>query len=111
VHYFGGRVVRAREVMHGKTSYIFHNEHGVFTGLPRAFEVMRYHSLVGDPATLPACLEVTAKTWDDVIMGVQHKEYPIHGVQFHPESIGTTVGKQLLENFLRHGDRTLRDVA
>ena len=109
VHCFGGRVVRAREVMHGKTSYIFHNEHGVFAGLPRAFEVMRYHSLVGEPASLPDCLEVTAKTWDDVIMGVQHKQYPIHGVQFHPESIGTTFGKQLLENFIRNGHRTLSE--
>lgn len=111
VYCFGGRVVRAREVMHGKTSYIFHNEHGVFAGLPRAFEVMRYHSLVGEPSSLPDCLEVTAKTWDDVIMGVQHKQYPIHGVQFHPESIGTTVGKQLLENFIRHGHRTLSETA
>ena len=111
VHCFGGRVVRAREVMHGKTSYIFHNEYGVFAGLPRAFEVMRYHSLVGEPSSLPDCLEVTAKTWDDVIMGVQHKQYPIHGVQFHPESIGTTVGKQLLENFIRNGHRTLSETA
>jgi anthranilate synthase component 2 len=101
IHAFGGRVVRAKEVMHGKTSYVFHNNAGVLRGLPRAFEAMRYHSLVGEPATLPDCLEVTAKTWDDVIMGVEHREYPIYGVQFHPESIGTPVGKQLLENFLR----------
>jgi len=98
---FGGRVIRAREVMHGKTSFVFHNDTGIFRGLPRAFEAMRYHSLVGDRNTLPDCLEVTAKTWDDVIMGVQHRQLPIYGVQFHPESIGTPVGKRLLENFLR----------
>jgi anthranilate synthase component 2 len=89
--------------MHGKTSYVFHNDTGIFCGLPRAFEAMRYHSLVGDRATLPDCLEVTAKTWDEVIMGVQHREYPVHGVQFHPESIGTPVGKRLLSNFLFPG--------
>jgi anthranilate synthase component 2 len=100
VHAFGGRVVRAREVMHGKTSFVFHNDEGVFQGLPRAFEAMRYHSLIGERESLPACLQVTAKTWDDVIMGVQHREFPVHGVQFHPESIGTPVGKQLLQNFL-----------
>jgi anthranilate synthase component 2 len=100
---FGGNVVRAGEVMHGKTSHVFHNNQGIFRGLPRAFEAMRYHSLVGDPATLPACLEITAKTWDEVIMGVEHREYPIFGVQFHPESIGTRVGKALLENFLSNG--------
>jgi anthranilate synthase/aminodeoxychorismate synthase-like glutamine amidotransferase len=87
--------------MHGKTSYITHDERGLFAGLPRRFEVMRYHSLIADPATLPACLRVTAKTADGVIMAVEHRDHPIFGVQFHPESIGTTVGKQLLENFLR----------
>ncbi|MCE9546019.1 MAG: aminodeoxychorismate/anthranilate synthase component II [Planctomycetia bacterium] len=101
VHAFGGQIVRAREVMHGKTSYITHDERGLFAGLPRRFEVMRYHSLIVDPATLPACLRVTAKTADGVIMAVEHREHQIFGVQFHPESIGTTVGKQLLENFLR----------
>ncbi len=89
--------------MHGKTSYVYHNGHAMFRDVPRAFEAMRYHSLVGDPATIPDCLEVTAKTWDDVIMAVRHREYPIYGIQFHPESIGTAVGKQLLRNFL-HGD-------
>lgn len=103
IHAFGGRVVRAAEVMHGKTSCVFHNNRGIFQGLPRAFEAMRYHSLIGDPATLPDCLEVTAKTWDEVIMGVEHREYPIFGVQFHPESIGTGVGKALLKNFLATG--------
>ena len=96
----GGRVVRARQVMHGKTSRIYHNGAGLFAGLPQPFEAMRYHSLVADPTTLPKCLEVTARTGDGVIMGVRHREYPIHGVQFHPESIGTPAGKQLLENFL-----------
>ena len=69
---------------------------------------MRYHSLVGDPASIPDCLEVTAKTWDDVIMAVRHRDYPIYGIQFHPESIGTAVGKQLLRNFL-HGDHGSRN--
>ncbi len=97
---FGGTVIRASAPVHGKTSYIFHDELGIFRGLPRAFEAMRYHSLIADPATLPDCLVVTARTSDDVIMGVQHRELPIHGVQFHPESIGTPEGKQLLKNFL-----------
>jgi len=100
IHAFGGRVVRAREVMHGKTSYVFHNGSEMFQGVPRAFEAMRYHSLVGEPSSLPDCLEVTAKTWDEVIMAVRHRTYPIYGLQFHPESIGTTTGKQLLSNFL-----------
>lgn len=100
IHAFGGRVVRAPEVMHGKTSHVFHNGSSLFREVPRAFEAMRYHSLVGDPDSLPACLEVTAKTWDDVIMGVRHREFPIYGVQFHPESIGTSPGMQLLRNFL-----------
>jgi anthranilate synthase component 2 len=106
IHAFGGRVVRAPQVMHGKTSYIFHTGVGVLHGLPRPFEAMRYHSLVGDPAALPDCLEVTARTEDGVIMGVQHREYPVHGVQFHPESIGTPAGKQLLENFIRLPNRS-----
>jgi len=97
---FGGRIVRAREVMHGKTSYIFHGGQGIFHGLPPRFEAMRYHSLVGEPESLPGCLEVTARTEDNVIMGVKHRKFPIEGIQFHPESIGTTVGKQLLTNFL-----------
>lgn len=109
VHAFGGRVVRAEEVMHGKTSYVYHGGGGIFRGLPRVFEAMRYHSLVGDAATLPDCLEVTAKTRDGVIMGVQHLEFPIHGVQFHPESIGTPVGKQLLRNFLRLDPEAISD--
>jgi anthranilate synthase component 2 len=97
---FGGTVIRGSAPVHGKTSYIFHDEQGIFCGLPRAFEAMRYHSLIADPTTLPDCLVVTARTSDDVIMGVQHRELPIYGVQFHPESIGTPDGKQLLRNFL-----------
>lgn len=101
IHAFGGRIVRAREVMHGKTSRILHHGHGVLRGLPDEFEAMRYHSLIGDRATLPTCLEVTATTSDGVIMAVQHRRFPIHGVQFHPESIGTKIGKALLTNFLQ----------
>ena len=101
IHAFGGRVVRAREVMHGKTSFIFHEGRGVFRDVPMPFEAMRYHSLIGEAATLPECLELTATT-DGVIMGVRHRMYPIEGIQFHPESVGTAAGKQLLKNFL-HG--------
>ena len=97
---FGGRVVRAKQVMHGKTSNIFHDNSEMFSGLPQPFEAMRYHSLVGDPATLPDCLEVTARTEDGIIMGLRHREFPIFGVQFHPESIGTASGRRLIENFL-----------
>ena len=100
IHAFGGRVVRAREVMHGKTSFIFHEGRGVFRDVPMPFEAMRYHSLVGEATTLPECLELTAKTTDGVIMGVRHRMYPIEGIQFHPESVGTAAGKQLLKNFL-----------
>ena len=102
IHAFGGHIVRASKVMHGKTSLIIHKNVGVFRDLPRSFEAMRYHSLVGDPNTLPDCLEVTAMTEDKVIMGVRHRDYPIEGIQFHPESIGTTVGKRLLTNFIFH---------
>lgn len=97
---FGGRICRAPQPMHGKTSNIWHGQSGLFQGLPVPFEAMRYHSLVGDPEALPACLYATAWTADGVLMGVQHRSFPIHGVQFHPESIGTPVGKQLLANFL-----------
>jgi anthranilate synthase component 2 len=100
IHTFGGRVVRAGRAVHGKTSRIFHAGAGILRGLPRPFEAMRYHSLVGDPAALPACLAATAWAADGVLMAVQHRTYPIYGVQFHPESIGTPAGKQLLANFL-----------
>ena len=98
---FGGRIVRARSIMHGKTSQIAHEGVGVFAGLPRPFEATRYHSLVIDRDTCPDVLEITARTDDGEIMGVRHRELPVEGVQFHPESILTQVGKQLLGNFLK----------
>jgi anthranilate synthase/aminodeoxychorismate synthase-like glutamine amidotransferase len=98
---FGGRIVRAPKVMHGKVSKIFHDEKGLFAGVENPFVATRYHSLVIAPDSLPDCLEITAKTWEDEIMGVRHKTLPVEGVQFHPESIMTTAGKQLLANFLR----------
>ena len=97
---YGGDVIRAKEVMHGKTSKIFHNDQGVFKGLPNPFTATRYHSLAVDKATLPDDLEITAWTEDGEIMGVQHKTRPVYGVQFHPESIATEGGHQLLANFL-----------
>jgi anthranilate synthase component II len=97
---FGGKVVRAPQVMHGKTSKIFHDEEGLFRGLPNPIEATRYHSLVVEPASLPPCLKVTAKTWTEEIMALQHRELPVWGVQFHPESILTVDGKRLLANFL-----------
>jgi anthranilate synthase/aminodeoxychorismate synthase-like glutamine amidotransferase len=97
---FGGDVVRAPELRHGKTSMIRHNNTGIFAGLDNPFEAVRYHSLIADTGTLPSVLEVTAQTDDGLIMGVKHKSAPIHGVQFHPESVLTHAGKQLLENFL-----------
>jgi anthranilate synthase/aminodeoxychorismate synthase-like glutamine amidotransferase len=99
-HVFGGAVVRAPRLMHGKTSPILHDGTGVFAGLPSPFEATRYHSLIIDPPTVPESLIVNAKTAEDEIMGVRHKEFPIHGVQFHPESILTRNGKELLKNFL-----------
>ncbi|MFO1243313.1 MAG: aminodeoxychorismate/anthranilate synthase component II [Rickettsiales bacterium] len=97
---FGGAVVRARELMHGKTSDIYHESKGMFKGLPSPFAATRYHSLVIAPESLPENLEITAVTKDGVIMGVQHKTLPIHGVQFHPESIASEHGHDLLKNFL-----------
>jgi para-aminobenzoate synthetase component II len=97
---FGGRIVRAPRIMHGKTSKIFHDEKGLFAGVENPFIATRYHSLVIAPESLPDSLEVTAKTWEDEIMGVRHKEHLVEGVQFHPESIMTTAGKKLLANFL-----------
>jgi len=97
---FGGEVVRAQQLMHGKVSMIFHEGRSVFKGLSNPFEATRYHSLVVRRESLPDCLEVTAWTEDEVIMGLRHKDYEIHGVQFHPESILTTSGKQILQNFL-----------
>ncbi|HAV36772.1 MAG TPA: anthranilate/aminodeoxychorismate synthase component II [Massilia sp.] len=97
---FGGRIIRAKQVMHGKTSLIAHTGVGVFKGIPSPFTVIRYHSLAIERATLPDCLEVTAWTDDGEIMGVRHKEYDIEGVQFHPESILSEYGHALLKNFL-----------
>jgi anthranilate synthase component 2 len=102
VEAFGGRVVRAGRVMHGKTSMVLHNELDLFAGLPSPLEVMRYHSLIADPTTMPASLEVTAVAQDDPseIHAVRHREHPVWGVQFHPESVMTPKGKDLLANFL-----------
>jgi anthranilate synthase/aminodeoxychorismate synthase-like glutamine amidotransferase len=98
---FGGRIVRAPTIMHGKTSWVNHEGQGVFAGLSNPFEATRYHSLVIDPASVPDSLEITATTDDGVIMGVRHRERPIEGVQFHPESILTTVGHDLLRTWLK----------
>ena len=97
--FFGGNVIRAPAVMHGKTSLIKHDGKGVFKSLPNPFEATRYHSLIVDRDTLPDDLEVTAETDDGLIMGLRHKTFPVEGVQFHPESILTNVGYSLLENF------------
>ncbi|WP_249975442.1 anthranilate synthase component II [Vreelandella olivaria] len=117
VHVFGGNVVKAPLPMHGKISPVNHNNHSVFNGVPDQLEVMRYHSLIAEAATLPDCLEVTAAVgaldadsfaqrdrWPSVgefeLMGVKHRDYPIHGIQFHPESFATEGGKELIANFL-----------
>ncbi len=98
---FGGQVVRAPELVHGKTSSIIHQEQGVFAGLPNPLEATRYHSLIVERETLPETLEVTAETPDELIMGIRHRTLDIEGVQFHPESILTAAGKDLVSNFLR----------
>ena len=98
---FGGRVVRAGHVMHGKTDQIVNDGTGVFCGLPEKFVVARYHSLVVQPETLPDCLTITARSSDGEIQGLRHKTLPIEGVQFHPESIASECGHALLENFLK----------
>ncbi|MGO2242185.1 MAG: anthranilate synthase component II [Halomonas sp.] len=105
---YGGKVVRAPQVMHGKTSDVWHDNHGVFEGLENPVQVTRYHSLVVDKTSLPDCLEVTAWTDDDdvtpgLVMGLRHRELDIEGVQFHPESILTRQGHELLANFLKRG--------
>jgi anthranilate synthase component 2 len=100
-HVFGGAVVRAPELMHGKTSMVRHRDVGVFAGLPNPFEATRYHSLVVDRATMPDGLEITADTDDGTVMGIRHRQYAIEGVQFHPESILTVAGHDLLANFLQ----------
>jgi anthranilate synthase/aminodeoxychorismate synthase-like glutamine amidotransferase len=98
---FGGKVVRAKRVMHGKTSQIEHSGQGVFRDLPPGFAATRYHSLVIERASIPDCLEITAQSEDGEIMGVRHRQYPVEGVQFHPEAILTEHGHQLLKNFLQ----------
>jgi para-aminobenzoate synthetase component 2 len=97
---FGGRVIRAERLMHGKTSDIYHNGGGIFAGLPSPFKATRYHSLIVEKETLPDCLEITAETAEGEIMALRHRTLPVEGVQFHPESIMTEHGKQLLRNFL-----------
>ncbi len=100
---FGGRVVRAPKVMHGKTSQIHHDGRTVFSGLPQPFTATRYHSLVVDRASVPESLEISAWTEDGIVMGLRHREHALEGVQFHPESILTSAGKDLLRNFLERG--------
>lgn len=100
VHAAGGRVIRANEVMHGKTSLVHHEGDGILAGLPRPFEAMRYHSLVADPSAIPASLAVTAWCKDGTVMAVHHRSLPLFGVQFHPESIGTASGRALVAAFL-----------
>ncbi len=103
-HYFGGRVVHARAPMHGKTSHLQHDGKGLFTNLPQSLEVMRYHSLVVEESLLPACLTVTARVESSggsgEMMGLRHREFPIEGIQFHPESFATEGGKTMISNFL-----------
>lgn len=97
---FGGQVVRAPTIMHGKTSRIFHDGRTIYRGLDQPFTATRYHSLVVSPEGFPECLEVTARTEDGLVMGLRHRTHPVEGVQFHPESILTQAGKRLLANFL-----------
>ncbi len=97
---FGGKVVRCHEIVHGKMGVMHHTGQGLFAGLPSPFKATRYHSLIVERASLPDCLEVTAELDDGTIMGLQHKTLPIHGVQFHPESIASEHGHKLLQNFL-----------
>lgn len=97
---YGGKVIKAKKLMHGKSSYIYHQKKGLYRGLDNPFLAGRYHSLILDSGSLPSCLEVIAYTDDNVIMGISHKEYPVFGVQFHPESILTASGKDILKNFV-----------
>ncbi|MEA2109445.1 MAG: aminodeoxychorismate/anthranilate synthase component II [Pseudomonadota bacterium] len=99
---FGGRISRAGQIMHGKTSQISHNNQDLFKGIPNPFEATRYHSLVIEPDSLPPCLEITASALDDQeIMGIKHRELPVWGIQFHPESILTKAGMKIMDNFLQ----------
>ena len=99
---YGGKVIRAPQLMHGKTSQIFHDNKTIFNGLPNPFTATRYHSLIIQRNSVPDCLEISAETKDGIIMALRHKEYPIEGVQFHPESILTETGKQLFTNFFSY---------
>jgi len=98
---YGGRIIGAKKLMHGKTSLIYHNRKDIFKGIANPFEATRYHSLIVEKKSLPACLEITAWTKEKEIMGLKHKKYPLWGVQFHPESILTKSGKDILANFLK----------
>lgn len=98
---FGGKVVRANDIVHGKLGLMHHTDKGLFKGLPNPFSATRYHSLIVERASLPDCLEITAELEDGTIMGLQHRDRPLHGVQFHPESIRSEQGHALLENFLK----------
>ncbi|GAB6904889.1 aminodeoxychorismate synthase, subunit II [Desulfosarcina cetonica] len=100
-HAFGGKVISAKRLMHGKTSMVTADGQGVFKGIKAPFQAMRYHSLAVEPASLPDCLEITATADDGEIMGLRHRTHPTEGIQFHPESIMTPVGKRLLRNFLK----------
>nr|HAT8713411.1 aminodeoxychorismate/anthranilate synthase component II [Legionella jordanis] len=105
-HFFGASVVKASTIMHGKTSAIEHHKRGLFRGLPSPFQATRYHSLMIDPPTLPSCLSVDA--WaDDHIMAISHRQYPLYGLQFHPEAILSEYGFELLKNFLEHEHQTV----
>ncbi|MEK4090259.1 MULTISPECIES: aminodeoxychorismate/anthranilate synthase component II [unclassified Viridibacillus] len=97
---FGGKVIRAERLMHGKTSPVQHDSKGVNRGLPNPFQATRYHSLIVERETLPECLEITSSTAEGEIMGIRHKDYPVEGVQYHPESIMTEEGKKILQNFI-----------
>jgi len=108
---FGGKVIGARELMHGKTSPVSHSNKGLFTGLNNPLIATRYHSLIVERDSLPDCLEITAETEDNIIMGMQHKEHPLHGVQFHPESIASEQGHELLLNFLKMTGENLKAAA
>lgn len=102
---FGGKVIRAHRIMHGKTSSILHDGQSIYEGIPNPFKATRYHSLIVDRYSLPDCLEISAWTKQGEIMGVRHREYRIEGVQFHPESILTDVGRHIIENFIRMNKR------
>jgi anthranilate synthase/aminodeoxychorismate synthase-like glutamine amidotransferase len=105
---FGGDIVRADRIMHGKVSPVHHDGKTIFAGLPNPFTAGRYHSLVVRPETLPDCLEISAQTVEGEIMGLRHKEYPVEGIQFHPESVLTPQGKRIIRNFLKYSGRKER---